>query len=271
MKAFNEYARVYKRFEDFDPATAAGSFFGRLSSMEMTTAHPLLLEVVKRQTDSNEAETASIFRDLESFIVRRAVCRLTGRSYNEFFRGLIKDCRAADDFGHARIRSYLLAGSSEVARWPANDEFRESWLQIEFYRKMKRTTPMILQALEDALRGPKSEIAHVSRDIVTIEHLMPQKWETNWPLVPRPSETPEQMQKRRKQSLHRIGNLTLLTKSLNPSVSNGSWATKREEIRKHGTLLLHNSFLQVDAWSEATIDERSAFLFGLAVKIWPRP
>ena len=70
--------------------------------------------------------------------------------------------------------------------------------------------------------------------------------------------------------IHRIGNLTLLTKELNPSVSNGPWLKKRDEILKHSALNLNRPFQNVSTWNESAIEQRSAALFGIAKKIWPR-
>ena len=70
-----------------------------------------------------------------------------------------------------------------------------------------------------------------------IEHILPQKWADNWPV--RGAEAEEF----RAEHVHRLGNLTLLTKSLNSKVSNGPWASKREALRAHDTLLLNSRLL----------------------------
>jgi hypothetical protein len=74
---------------------------------------------------------------------------------------------------------------------------------------------------------------------------------------------------RRNQLLHTIGNLTLLTKELNPSVSNGSWERKRKEILKHSALNMNRAL--PEEWDEGTIQKRAQDLFEHALKIWPRP
>jgi hypothetical protein len=63
--------------------------------------------------------------------------------------------------------------------------------------------------------------------------------------------------------------LTLLTKELNPSVSNGPWERKRKEILKHSALNLNRSL--PDEWNEEAIQVRAEELFKVAVKVWPRP
>jgi hypothetical protein len=53
---------------------------------------------------------------------------------------------------------------------------------------------------------------------------------------------------RRDQLKHTLGNLTLLTKKLNPSVSNSGWTMKRAEITKQSKLNLNREFYGVWEW-----------------------
>jgi hypothetical protein len=78
----------------------------------------------------------------------------------------------------------------------------------------------------------------------------------------------------RNHLLHNIGNLTLLTAKLNPSLSNSAFSVKRPEITK--SLLALNAHFQLPvfsstdvAWSEGGIQARSQALFAVAMKIWP--
>ena len=131
---------------------------------------------------------------------------------------------------------------------------------------------MILEALERELYTTKTEKIDVSRSL-TIEHILPQKWGKHWPLsfVPEEPKGEERAERRRKDLLHTIGNLTLLTKALNPSVSNGSWPKKQYEILKHSSLNLNRHLQDIEIWNEETIEQRTAELFPIATRIWPHP
>ena len=61
----------------------------------------------------------------------------------------------------------------------------------------------------------------------------------------------------------------MLTKRLNPSVSNSGWEKKRKDILRHSALNLNREL--PDVWNETAIRERSEELFKIAVKVWPRP
>ena len=130
---------------------------------------------------------------------------------------------------------------------------------------------MILEALELASYSGKTEKVQIERRL-TIEHMMPVSWEKHWPIIVENSAIQDfdKLADKRNEFIHRIGNLTLLTKELNPSVSNGPWLKKRDEILKHSALNLNRPFQNVPTWNEECIEKRSDALFDVAKKIWPR-
>ena len=105
---------------------------------------------------------------------------------------------------------------------------------------------------------------------LTIEHLMPKEWESHWPR-PALDGSPDlkKSAELRGELIHRIGNLTLLTKKLNPSVSNGPWERKLDAILKHSALNLNRTLPRV--WDDDAIRARSEELLRIAITIWPRP
>jgi hypothetical protein len=275
MEHFRSYADVYESFDNFKPDSREGLFFHRLAEMDIGTAHPLLLEVVKRNGGPRKDTLEQILVDLESFFTRRAVCALTPKNYNRFFAQIVAKLRGNnDDFSPAAIRSILTAENGDTQRWPSDEEFRDAWMSPEFYKRVKRAIQrVIFEGIETKYHDTgKPEKVKVEHNL-TIEHLLPQDWDEHWPLVVKvdTAEAREQAQKRRKESIHNVGNLTLLTKKLNPAVSNGPWTKKRPEILKHSVLMLNHAFQGAEVWNEDTIDQRAKDLFDVAVNIWPHP
>ena len=84
---------------------------------------------------------------------------------------------------------------------------------------------MLLEAVEDQLRAAYNN-PPVPRRGYPIEHVLPQKWEDNWPVEGL------EAQLERGGHVHRFGNLTLLTENLNSAVSNGAWHVKRQKLLK---------------------------------------
>jgi hypothetical protein len=103
--------------------------------------------------------------------------------------------------------------------------------------------------------------------MLTLEHLMPQKWEDHWPM-PEGSEEADRMN--RNALLNRMGNLTILTKKLNSSISNGSWSSKRRHLHEHTVLLMNSALAGLERWDEETITARCEDLGNRFCKLWPR-
>ena len=64
-----------------------------------------------------------------------------------------------------------------------------------------------------------------------------------------------------------------MTKSLNSKVSNGPWASKREALQAHDTLLLNSRLLSAvgDTWDEDGIDARTDAMIDVLLETWPVP
>jgi hypothetical protein len=113
---------------------------------------------------------------------------------------------------------------------------------------------------------------------LTIEHVMPQSREDNWPVL---EDDPNEGAARH-ELVHTLGNLTLVTARLNPALGNMGWEDKKRWLGEHSLLrLTHGTLLHapptatVDdwaaSWDERRIRERGAYLASLALRIWPSP
>ena len=269
MVIFRGYADVYRKFDEFEADSREGLFFYRLEQLDTTTFFPILLEALKRfDSESGRNELHQILGDLESFFVRRTICDLTTKGYNKLTVEMIKEFKKeSGGISGAAVRQFLLRQNSDTGRWPNDEELRKSWNSSPIYKAVKRSkVRMILEALEAGLHSGKTERIKIDRKL-TIEHLLPRDWEAHWPLPPGTNQ--ELMEDAREAAIHVVGNLSLLTRELNPSVSNGPWQRKRAEILKHSALNLNRTLPEL--WSEEAIHARSRELFEIAVKVWPFP
>ena len=126
---------------------------------------------------------------------------------------------------------------------------------------------MFLEAIENHYRAETKQ-AQVVRSGLPIEHILRQKWQDNWPV-----DTPEEQQDRQAH-VHRLGNLTLLTASLNSKVSNGPWPAKRHAMLKHNTISLTGRVVadtEGEVWCESLIDHRTEVLVETLLRVWPVP
>jgi uncharacterized protein DUF262/uncharacterized protein DUF1524 len=268
LEDLQKYATIFRSFSNFKPQTREGRFFARLELLDVGTAYPFLLELFNRFGDDNEA-VGETLAWLESWLVRRMVCQLNTRAYNQFFITLLKKLKGGADGLSDRIKAVLLASDAESNRWPNDKDFRRAWTETPVYWDIVRQrVRLILEALELALHSAKTEKVTLD-ETLTIEHVMPQGWRRHWPLPD--DDNDEEAAEERERLIQTLGNLTLLTKRLNPSVSNGPWKTKRAELRKHSVLKLNVDVIDHGEWDEDTIRERGVALFEIAKKIWPLP
>ncbi len=269
MKELASYAKVFRAFDQPVAGSRAALFFQRLNAMDITAAHPFLLELFARFSSADKYLHETLTW-IESFLVRRMICQLSARSYNRLFIDLIAALDGPAEGLSRRVFDGLASHEAESNRWPRSREFEAAWSMYPIYRTLKRQrVVMILNALELYLHDPKSESVTFGKPL-SIEHLLPQSWKTDhWPLLGRNEPTTETEE--RDQRLHTIGNLTLLRQKLNSSVSNGPYVSKRAAILKHSALNLNRPLLDWNAWDEDSIAERSEQLFDAAQKIWPAP
>ena len=130
-------------------------------------------------------------------------------------------------------------------------------------------TRIVLEGIEAGLRTDKAGDQYVPRDL-TIEHVMPRGWRSDWNL-PSDVEDEEMAKSNRDRLIHTMGNLTLARGSLNTSLSNRPWEEKREELHDHITLFLNKDLVKEPEWNEERIEARARSLVQVAIKVWPYP
>ena len=106
----------------------------------------------------------------------------------------------------------------------------------------------------------------------SLEHLMPKKWENHWGKL---SNQEDRIKRNRK--LLTLGNLTIITQSLNATIRDSSWATKKKGkgdkkglLQYSGGLETISKYLQLPEWNEQTIEERANDLYEHAKTVWKK-
>ncbi|HEX8597264.1 MAG TPA: DUF262 domain-containing protein [Chloroflexia bacterium] len=278
LQFLKEHAAVFKGLLAPDLTTRSSLFARRLRALDTATIYPLLLFLLAEKHGAIPGpELDAILTDLESYLVRRAVCGLTTQNYNRVFLSLLRNLRKAPLVDRDAVRQLLLEGEGDSVRWPSDDEFRNAWLNTPVYQTTRGRVTMILEAIDLQLTTSKQEVVHIAGPL-SIEHVMPQQWSsTDWPFPAQQEQTglsQEELLARRSQLLHTFGNLTLLTQPLNSAISNGPFYAKRPKIAEQSNLRLNAYFQQLkdtDQWTEEDILRRGRALFEVACKIWPRP
>ncbi|WP_406357315.1 DUF262 domain-containing HNH endonuclease family protein [Streptomyces sp. NBC_01635] len=258
-------AGAYRRLTaEEQPATPGGRFLHTVGVLDANTVVPVLLWLVTR---FDEDDRAGAVMALDSYLMRRTVCRLTTKNYNRLFLELLKELKAKDD--PAVVTDFLLRQDADSGFWPRDHDIRYVFRSHPLYKHLTRTRLRLLLAeLEATLYSGKTErIVHEGE--LTIEHLLPQAWEEHWPLPDNGDRGSVEAHQRRQVLVHTLGNLTLLTRRLNPAVSNGPWERKRSEILLHSALSLNRSLPA--QWDEEAVLARADHLAEAFCRRWQRP
>lgn len=253
--------------------------FGRFAdAFDVSTAMPLVVYLATESEIGNDLTRG--LEILQSYILRRDICGLTTKNYNRFFVGLVSRLRTLNGNKVNEILAYLSSRQSDIDRWPDDSEWGAAWLTRDQYKGARQPRlRFIFESIELAKRTALSEDIEIKSDL-TVEHILPQRWLENWPILGFESVGEEHLnsnfeylskQMERNVVVNKMGNLTLLTGSLNSSVSNGPYAIKMPAVRAHSSLALNRELYIYDEWNELTIMDRGRSLFAYASNIWKGP
>ena len=270
LKLLERYTPIYRTLEGVEECgSPAIRWLGRkLSTWQVTTAYPIALQMGSQELEENDRQL--IAELIYSYLVRRAVCGLTMKSMNQIFQSLAAHF-IAQGVSVDSLRAFFAEKESNSIRFPTDKEFRAGILSGNSYSIAPKTRLVdLLWELELFSRSKMSE--SISQpDGLWVEHVLPQTWTAEWPFedgTTSNSYSEEASALARNATIHVLGNLTLLTSSLNKSISNRSFSEKRDKFAQHTGLFLNKWFTDKERWTESEIRARGDHLANLAVLRW---
>ncbi|ELI8237245.1 DUF262 domain-containing protein [Yersinia enterocolitica] len=290
VELLNRYALQYKELIGGVGTTPIACFGRRIAAYDMTTIYPLALLISVASIP--DTEKAAMYNYLVSFVVRRAVCGLTPKNYNNVFMNVLRHL-AKTSISSAELRSTLNSLNGEAARWPTDSEFLNACTTARLYpgRLDAQKIRSMLTELEGELRRQVKTEEPVVPNLssLDIDHLMPQNWFSHWPLedghtvtdsdatavnqivLAGAELTPEQqLVWKRQQAIATLGNLTLLNLSVNRSVQHSAFLRKRDVLITHTSLRLNIPLIVLDKWDEDKIFSRGELLGNAAIRVWSK-
>lgn len=213
----------------------------------------------------NDEETFSkMLGILESFIMRRIVCRETTKNYNRFFNGLIREDIDTPD----KLVGKLAAKEDVTTAYPDDDALKASF--HEEHRLTSLQARGILYLLETAMWPEGSSTTMLGFKPYSLEHLMPKKWRNHWGRLGN-----KEAEEQRDRTLLTLGNLAVIPQKLNGSISDSAWKSKKAGTKRTKGLTLCAGGLPSmveplasDVWNEDLISERADLLLGYATIVW---
>ena len=265
-----EYAKLYAKYINSDVVESdipSKSCVERINFMIFTldcsTMLPYILYVLKNV--KNEKERNDIFGYLESYVVRRAICKSENNSFSDLFSEIL----IGNEIKTFENLKSLIENRDEMALALPNDEkMQECFHDIE---QPNKRALAILYLMESRVRNNQPHATKIlSFSEYSLEHIMPKKYEKSWPLNDGYDE------ETRRMMINTLGNMAMLPQKLNSSVSNADWNTKKngKGTRKGisffaSDLVTMKGVVTCPEWNEDTIWNRAEWLANIAIKIWP--
>ena len=233
-----------------------------LFGLKNTTLIPYILYVAKNVSSQNELN--KIYGVLESYIMRRLVVHATTKNYNNLFTSLILN----GVLDAQTLKERLNKGSDATTYVPTNEDLLHGFQESKLINLQTRG---ILYFIESGIRPSRSSTALLGFSSYSLEHLLPKKWRNNWDAC-----ATQELARQRDSILLTLGNLAIIPQSLNASIRDGNWATKKAgkgpnnpglAICAAGLSTIHDA-LQKDVWNEDEISQRAIWLYVQAKSLW---
>lgn len=228
--------------------------------LKNSTLIPYMLYI--RKNVCSAIEESKISAVLESYIVRRMLVQATTKNYNRLFTSLIlNEVLEADN-----LRTFLEADGEATTYMPSDSEVHRAFFESRLYNLQSKG---VLYLLESAIRPSMSSTALLGFNQYSLEHMMPKKWRNNWGMLDAEKASV------RDKALLTLGNLAIITHSLNASIRDASWDVKKSgkngkdglALCTAGLVTMHN-VLEKESWAESDIAERAEWLYEKALKVW---
>ena len=230
--------------------------------LKTTTLIPYILYISKNVYDQDELN--KMFGILESYVMRRMIVHASTKNYNNLFTSLILNNVLDADALLSRIKKF----DDSTTYVPSDNEIVAGFKTSKLINLQSKG---IIYLIESRIRPSSSSTALLGFDNYSLEHLMPKKWRNNWEL----GES-EEDSRNRDSALLTLGNLAIITQSLNASIRDASWDVKKVgkgdnkpglDKCASGLITLFDA-LNKDEWNEAEIDKRADWLADNAIEIW---
>lgn len=267
IEALVDYAEPYRCNIDPDllnQTVDKNNYIERLNivvfGLNTTTVVPYILYIFKEI--KNENERANVFRLLESYLMRRLVCKETTKNYNNLFASFIRNKINKFDL----VKQKLSKAEDPTNRFPDDKSLKKSFQESNLTNQQAKT---VLYLIERTVQSDKDATIVRPFNEYSLEHVMPKKWRNHWKNLG--DRDPDE----RDNKLLKLGNLTILTAGLNSSIRDANWTIKKEgKGNKKGLeeysagIKTFQPYLNEQDWNENIIEKRGDELYKYAVDMW---
>ncbi len=267
-----KYAKRYQLLLDGKTGSSVlDACIFRLNRLETTVTRPFFLEVFRLYDESalTLSQVTEIFLTTENYLFRRSICDLPTNALNKIFLMLHREIMRYDgaEENYVEKFKYALLSKKERARFPDDAEFSAAFAERPVYLMNSKNKIYILERLENfGTAEDKDVYRHCDDGTYSIEHIMPQHLTPVWQ-----KDLGGDYERIHEQWLHRIANLTLT--AYNAKYGNSSFIEKKTMPNgfEDAGIRMNTWVAKKEKWTLAELEERSEYLTGRALTIWPMP
>ena len=234
--------------------------FHDLRELKLDVAYPFLLYLYHdyKRGSLADATFEETIRMIESYIFRRAVCRLPSGGHNKIILAILN--KYAEGGSLTAVKEYLVR-LRDNNRFPSDKEFKH-----EFVNHRYPDGKYWLYRLENNDRKEAITKVEYTGRKYTIEHIMPQTLSEEWQ-----TSLGSEHKRIYEEHLYSPGYITLT--GYDPEYGNHLFAYKRDTEGgfKQSPLKLNKGLGITNEWDENAIKDRATQLAKMAIKVWPFP
>jgi alkylated DNA nucleotide flippase Atl1 len=268
IRELHRRAGLFRRLlhPEEEPDSSVRAHLRRLDAWQAQVTYPALVLLLDRRErgELDSADTARAMSYIESFLVRRMICRVPTNNLNRIFQAvpgqLPLDVPVADGLHQ------LLSAANRF--WPDDDELREKIQKAPFYQfGRSQQRKMVLQRLEESYEHP--EPVDFAAAQLTVEHVMPQSPGDEWlRMLGEEAADGESAEDLHSRLQHTLGNLTLT--AVNSELSNHPFERK-QGLLQGSHLEMNRRIAATERWGAKEILARAGELSDRAIRLWPAP
>lgn len=259
------YNSAYEQMDDFKLSDIVNTTLLVLDKLETSTFNPYVLKLIKCNSGDMEEKLFA----LQRFVVMRFIYKAKTKNYNNVCENLLNS-----DDPIQYLNNYNNSESLGLDEYPLGLK--------KIYNKQATLMLFLLELIRR--NGEESKYSGGMKYSLSLEHIMPKSWERHWSDVPSfkyVGESEEFSQvteytaliENRKAQILSIGNMTLLTSSLNSAIGNLPFESKilgngkYDGYKKYaGSLSVAKEIIDIyeseKSWDERNIYARNQRIFG---------
>ncbi|MEU1940902.1 DUF262 domain-containing protein [Streptomyces sp. NPDC020125] len=268
IKELHRHGTLFRRMlhPEEEPDASVRAHLHRLDAWQAQVTYPALMLLLDRRErgELDSPATARAMSYIESFLVRRMICRVPTNNLNRICQAMPGQLPL--DVPVDQGLHQLLSADNRF--WPDDDELREKARTAPFYQYGRwNQRRMVLERLEESFEHP--EPVDFAAAQLTIEHVMPQSPGDEWlEMLKEDAADSESAEDLHARLQHTLGNLTLT--AVNSELSNHPFERK-QGLLQGSHLEMNHRIAATERWGAAEILARADDLAERAIGLWPAP